>query len=111
MVGAEVKEGESERATLDDKVRRILRKAIEFGFFDQPQTDTDIPSYSQEGRQVALDEARGSMVLLKNSGDLLPLNESKLKTIAVIGPDAYRAVPGGRGSSETKSFNTISCLE
>jgi beta-glucosidase len=85
--------------------------AIEFGFFDQPQTDTDIPSYSQEGRQVALEEARGGMVLLKNSGNLLPLNESKLKTIAVIGPDAYPAVPGGGGSSETKPFNAVSYLE
>src|ERR1700693_4324759 len=106
-----LKDGKVSEATLDDKVRRILRKAIEFGFFDQPQTDTDIPSYSQEGRQGALEEARGSMVLLKNSGNLLPLNESKLKTIAVIGPDAYPAVPGGGGSSETKSFNAVSYLE
>src|ERR1700680_1315366 len=106
-----LKEGKISEATLDDKVRRILRKAIEFGFFDQPQTDTDIPSYSQEGRQVALEEARGSMVLLKNSGNVLPLNESKLKTIAVIVPDAYPAVPGGGGSSETKPFNAVSYLE
>src|SRR5580704_2694900 len=106
-----IKEGKIAEATIDDKVRRILRKAIEFGFFDQPQTDTDIPSYSQEGRQVALEEARGSMVLLKNSGNVLPLNESKLKTIAVIGPDDYPAVPGGGGSSETKPFNAVSYLE
>jgi beta-glucosidase len=106
-----LKQGKVSQATLDDKVRRILRKAIEFGFFDQPQTDTDIPSYSQEGRQVALEEARGSMVLLKNSGNLLPLNESKLRTIAVIGPDAYPAVPGGGGSSEAKPFNAVSYLE
>jgi beta-glucosidase len=98
-------------ATLDDKVRRILRKAIEFGFFDRPQTDTGIPSYSQEGRQVALEEARGSMVLLKNSGNLLPLDETKVKTIAVIGPDAYPAVIGGGGSAETKPFNAVSYLE
>jgi len=106
-----IKEGRVLVATLDDKVRRILRKAIEFGFFDQPQTDTDIPSYSQEGRQVALEEARGGMVLLKNSGNLLPLDESKLKTVAVIGPDAFPAVPGGGGSAETKPFNAVSYLE
>ncbi len=98
-------------AILDDKVKRILRKAIEFGFLDQPQTDTGIPSYSQEGRQVALEMARGSMVLLKNSGNLLPLDETKLKTIAVIGPDAYPAVIGGGGSAETKPFNAVSYLE
>jgi len=106
-----VKEGKVSVATIDDKVRRILRKAIEFGFFDKTQTDTDIPLYSQEGRQVALEVAREGTVLLKNSGSLLPLDKTKLKTIAVIGPDAYPAVVGGGGSSETKSFNSVSYLE
>ncbi|MGA9978430.1 MAG: glycoside hydrolase family 3 C-terminal domain-containing protein, partial [Candidatus Sulfotelmatobacter sp.] len=106
-----IKAGKIAEATIDDKVRRILRKAIEFGFFDRPQTDTGIPSYSQEGRQVALEEARGSMVLLKNTGNLLPLDENKLKTIAVIGPDAYPAVVSGGGSAETKPFNAVSYLE
>lgn len=106
-----LKEGKIQVATLDDKVRRILRKAMEFGFFDQPQTDTDIPTYSQEGRKVALEMARGGIVLLKNSGKLLPLDESKLKTIAVIGPDAYPAVISGGGSAETKPFNAVSYLE
>jgi beta-glucosidase len=105
------KEGKIQVAMLDDKVKRILRKAIEFGFLDEPQTDTDIPTYSQEGRQVAVEMARGGMVLLKNSGNLLPLNENKLKTIAVIGPDAYPAVPSGGGSAETKPFNAVSYLE
>lgn len=106
-----LKEGKIPVATLDDKIRRILRKAIEFGFFDQPQTDTDIPTYSQEGRQVALELARGSMVLLKNEGNLLPLDESRVKTIAVIGPEAYPAVPSGGGSAESKPFNAVSFLE
>jgi beta-glucosidase len=106
-----LKEGKISDATIDDKVRRILRKAIEFGFFDRAQTEIDIPTYSQEGRQAALEVARGSMVLLKNSGNLLPFDENKLKTIAVIGPDAYPAVVSGGGSAETKPFNAVSYLE
>jgi beta-glucosidase len=106
-----LKENKVSVATIDDKVRRILRKAIEFGFLDQAQTDIGIPAYSQEGRQVALELAQGSMVLLKNTGNLLPLDESKLKTIAVIGPDAYPAVISGGGSAETKPFNAVSYLE
>jgi beta-glucosidase len=106
-----LKENKISVATIDDKVRRILRKAIEFGFLDQAQTDLGIPTYSQEGRQVALEMARGSMVLLKNAGNLLPLDENKLKTIAVIGPDAYPAVISGGGSAETKPFNAVSYLE
>jgi len=106
-----LKDGRISIETIDDKVRRILRKAIEFGFFDGQQADTGIPFYRQEGRQVALEEARGGMVLLKNAGNLLPLDESKLKTVAVIGPDAYPAVISGAGSAETKPFNAVSYLE
>src|SRR6185369_11832056 len=80
-----LQDGRLKTATLDEKVRRILRTAIEFGFFDQPQEDLNIPTLSQEGRQVALEESRSGMVLLKNSTHLLPLNPDKMRTIAVIG--------------------------
>jgi beta-glucosidase len=106
-----IKEGKVSTATIDDKVRRILRQAVEFGFLDRPQTDTDIPLLNPRGRQVALEEAREGMVLLKNEGNILPLDRSKAKTIAVIGSDAYPAVIGGGGSSLTKPFNAVSYLE
>ena len=106
-----VKGGRVLESVLDDKVRRILRKAIQFGFLDRPQTDTSVPLYSQEGRQSALDVARESMVLLKNSNNLLPLDKKKLKTIVVVGLHAYPAVVGGGGSSETKPFHSVSFLE
>ena len=93
-----IKEGKVSEATIDDKARRILRKAIEYGFLDRPQTDTSIPVYSQEGREVALQTAREGMVLLKNEGNLLPLDKMKLKTMAVVGPNAFPSVPGGGGS-------------
>ena len=106
---AAVNEGKVSVATIDEKVRRILRTAMEFGFFDSPQTDASIPAYSQPGRALTLQEARESMVLLKNSANLLPLD--KAKTVAVIGPNSYPAVPGGGGSSQTKPFVSISFLE
>lgn len=106
-----IQRGEVTIATIDDKIRRILRKSIEFGFYDSKQTDVSIPSYSQEGREIALEEARSGIVLLKNENSLLPLDRTKFKTIAVIGPDAYPAVPGGGGSSQTKPFHSVSYLE
>ena len=106
-----IKSGAVTQATIDDKVRRILRKAFEFGFFDRDQTDSSIPLYSSDGRQLALEEARDGMVLLKNENHLLPLDRKKIKTIAVLGPNAYPAVVGGGGSSQTKPFNAISFLE
>src|ERR1700722_6287556 len=92
---AAIERGKVSVAVIDDKVRRILRKAIEFGFFDRGQADLAIPLYSQRGREVALEEARSGMVLLKNENGILPLNKKKLKTIAVLGPEAYPAVIGG----------------
>jgi len=98
-------------ATIDDKVRRILRTAIQFGWLDRDQTDSSIPLFNPEGREVALEAARDGMVLLKNEGNLLPLNRGQVKSIAVIGPDAYPAQPGGGGSAEAKPFVAISYLE
>lgn len=106
-----IKSGAITEATIDDKVRRILRKAVEFGFFDRDQTDDSIPLYNQDGRSHALKEARDGMVLLKNENHFLPLDRKKLKTIAVLGPNAYPPVVGGGGSSLTTPFNAVSFLE
>jgi beta-glucosidase len=106
-----LKEGRLNMATLDDKVRRILRKAVQFGFLDRPQTDARRPAYSQNGRQVSLETARAGTVLLKNDNHLLPLDRKKTRSILVIGPHAYPAVPGGGGSSETRPFRAISLLQ
>lgn len=106
-----VRKGSVSVEIIDDKDRRILGKVIEFGFLDRPQPDLSVPLYSQEGREAALEAARDSMVLLKNSGGVLPLDRTKLKTVAVFGADAYPAIVGGGGSSVTKPFNTVSYLE
>jgi beta-glucosidase len=106
-----IERGQVSLATIDDKVRRILRKAIQFGFYDREQMDGSIPLYNQEGRALALEEARGSMVLLKNVNHVLPLDKTKIRTIAVIGPNAYPAVPGGGGSSQVQPFASVSFLE
>ncbi len=105
-----IKAGTVTVATIDDKLRRLFRTALRFGFLDRPQADPGRPLYSQEGRQVALDEARGSMVLLRNQGGLLPLDRAKVRTIAVIGPDAWPAVTGGGGSSEATPYRATSLL-
>jgi beta-glucosidase len=64
-------------ATIDDKVRRILRLAVRFGWIDHEQTDLSIPRDNQEGDQVALQAAREGMVLLKNERNLLPLSRER----------------------------------
>ena len=105
-----VQSGKVSQATIDDKVRRIFRTAIRFGFLDRDQTDPSIPLYTQTGRQVALDEARESITLLKNEGNLLPLNANNIRTLAVIGPDAWPTVAGAGGSSHVTPFADVSIM-
>ncbi len=107
---AAIRDGKLSESVIDEKVRRILRTAMEFGFFDRTQTDAKIPRPNPEGQQVALQAALGGMVLLKNDG-VLPFAKSKIKNIAVIGPTADPAVTGGGGSSKVKPFTSVSFLE
>jgi beta-glucosidase len=106
-----IKAGTVREATIDDKVRRILRIAIQFGWLDHDQTDPAIPLLNPAGKQTTLEAARAGMVLLKNDGNLLPLEKGRIKSLAVIGPDAYPAQPAGGGSADAKSFTPVSFLE
>ncbi len=106
-----IKAGTVSTATIDDKVRRILRTAIEFGWLDHEQIDLSTPLLNVAGKQVTLEAARSGMVLLKNDGNVLPLDKGSIKSIAVIGPDAYPAIPAGGGSAEAVPFTPVSFLE
>jgi beta-glucosidase len=105
-----VKNGLIKESTIDDKVIRLLRAELRYGFTNRPQFDPTDSIYSVADRAVALDGARESLTLLKNEGGVLPLNPAKVKTIAIIGPSAYPAVTGGGGSSEVQAFDTVSIL-
>lgn len=105
-----IKAGTVKESTIDDKVLRILRTALRYGFTDRPQFDPSNSIYSVADRAVALQGARESLTLLKNTSNLLPLDAAKVKTIAVIGPDAWPAVTGGGGSSQAQAFEPVSIL-
>ena len=94
----EVTAGKISVATLDDNVGSILRTMFVSGVFDRARTVTgEIDTVAQ--RAVARHGAAESIVLLKNDGNLLPLDSSKIKSLAVIGPSAEVARTGGGGSS------------
>jgi beta-glucosidase len=95
-------------SVLDEKCRRILRTAMQFGWLDRDQTDSSIPLNNPGADKVTLDESLESITLLKNEGGLLPLDLKRVKTIAVIGPESTVAVVGGGGSSQTTPFKADS---
>ena len=105
-----IQQGQVSETTIDDKVRRLLRVAVQYGWLDRTQQDVLIPRYNQEGRMAALQGAKEAMVLLKNDGSLLPLDETKIRTVALIGPRAYPATPAGGGSAAVETYTSVSYL-
>lgn len=86
-----VKAGKVKEEQIDAAVRRILRAKFMAGLFDKPYPDPERLSevvHRPEHVALALEVAQESAVLLKNDSALLPLDASKLKSIAVIGPNA-----------------------
>lgn len=103
--------GSVSQATLDDKVRRLLRLAVCFGWLDHEQKDATIPEDDPATAEVALEVARAGIVLLKNERGYLPLERPRVSRIALLGPYAHPAVFGGGGSSYTPPHRAISLLE
>jgi len=93
-----IRDGRVKEATIDEKVRHILTTAARFGWLDREQTDPSLSKYNEENHLVVLEGAREGTVLLKNEGSLLPLEKEKIKSILVVGPDAWPAQPVAGGA-------------
>ena len=102
LAGA-VRSGRIAEATIDRAVRGVLRVKFECGLFENPYADlerVDRITNRPEHRALALRAAHEAMVLLKNDAHVLPFDAGRIKTLAVIGPNAadihlggYSAVP------------------
>jgi beta-glucosidase len=93
-----VRDGKVSEATLNQAVARNLRAKFLLGLFENPYVDperTARVTNSAAHRALAAEAARRSITLLKNEGNVLPLDRTKLRTLAVIGPNADRAHLGG----------------
>ena len=97
-----VKDGQVPESVIDEKVRRILTAMISVGYFDHPNGGSiNTPSHQTLARKIA-DE---SIVLLKNKREILPLDASDLRSVAVIGPNAdVKQGPGGGSSAVYPPF-------
>ena len=85
-----VKEGRISEEVIDKAVSNVLRVKFEMGLFDNPYRNLDGKAIVRTPEHVALSRriADESIVLLKNEGNLLPLNKENLRSVAVIGPNA-----------------------
>ncbi|HYG34052.1 MAG TPA: glycoside hydrolase family 3 N-terminal domain-containing protein [Clostridia bacterium] len=91
-------EGVLKERQLEELIAPMLYWKFKLGLFDDPYVD---PAEAErvvgcdEHRQLALQAARETITLLKNENNLAPLDPAKLKTLAVIGPNANRMLLGG----------------
>ncbi len=86
-----VDDGRISMNRIDESVRRILTAKFLLGLFDAESADTSVLSsevFSPAHKELALDMARKSIVLLKNMERTLPLDTRRYKRILVTGPDA-----------------------
>ncbi len=94
----QVKQGTVSEAMVNRAVARVLATKFRLGLFDNPYVDPEYAektTNSAEHRALALKTAQKAVILLKNDKNLLPLDLTKLKTIAVIGPNADGVHLGG----------------
>jgi beta-glucosidase len=106
----QVKQGKVAEATIDRAVANHLREKFLAGLFDDPYVD---PAYaekitnSEEHQKLSLQAARETLILLKNQNNLLPLDATKYKHIAVIGPNAADVHLGGYSDRSGRGISIL----
>ena len=106
-----VKSGRMAESMIDRSVARMLRAKFLAGLFETPYVDPDRAervTNTPEHQALALEAARKSIVLLKNQGAVLPLDRSRVKTLAVIGPNAKGVHLGGYSRDPGRGVDVLS---
>lgn len=86
-----IRNGSLPMKVIDERVKEVLRVKFWLGLFDHPYIDVataDTIVHNAEARQLALQAAHESIVLLKNENGILPLSKNRINTLAIIGPNA-----------------------
>ncbi|MDR3709907.1 MAG: glycoside hydrolase family 3 C-terminal domain-containing protein [Capsulimonadaceae bacterium] len=111
-VAAAIADGKITQAQVDENVHRVLRAILRARLLDGPP---HVPDHtvinSQAHRNVAFKAACRGIVLLKNEGNLLPLDSSKIHSIAVIGPAATNMQFGAAGSPGLTPVSSVEPLD
>jgi len=105
-----VKEGQVSEGAIDRAVARNLRAKFLLGLFENPYVDVERTvrvTNSAEHRALAAEAARRSITLLKNENNVLPLNASALRSIAVIGPNAAHVHLGGYSDDPMRGVSVL----
>jgi Beta-glucosidase-related glycosidases len=106
----QVKQGTVSEKDIDRAAGNILRAKFLTGLFDDPYVDPEMAEQitnSAEHQKLALKAAHEAIILLKNQDHLLPLEKTKYKKIAVIGPNAADVHLGGYSNKPGRSVSIL----
>jgi len=104
----DLRKGEYPMSLLDDKVRRNLRVMFATHVFDTRKPGAlNTPAHQATAQRIAEE----GIVLLKNDGNALPLDISKIKSVAVIGENAVRTNANGFFGAGVKTMHEITTLQ
>jgi beta-glucosidase len=110
LLADQVENGQLDVTWLDDAARRMLRLVLRTTDHDD-RRDYRSTVNSPEHQQLAREYCEQAIVLLKNDNNSLPLETDKLRTLAVLGPNAETTFHSGGGSSCAKPPYVVSVLE
>lgn len=103
-----VKEGKITEEDINTNVRHILGVKFRMGLFEKPYVDEDLAEKLCDAlrfRNLALEAARPSIVVLKNEKNILPL--SAIRKLAVVGPNANVTQLGGYSAKGVKGVSSL----
>jgi len=106
----QVRGGKVAESSVNRAVARVLHAKFLTGLFEDPYVDPDRAekvTNTPEHQQLALQAARKAIILLKNQNHLLPLDRSKYKRIAVIGPNAADVHLGGYSDRPGRGISVL----
>jgi beta-glucosidase len=106
----QIKDGLVSEATLDKAVASILKVKFLLGLFEDPYVNPDEAekvSETKESSRLALRAAHEAITLLKNENNLLPLDRNKIRSIAVIGPNAGYVELGEYSGGPTRKISIL----
>ncbi|MBP7509408.1 MAG: glycoside hydrolase family 3 protein, partial [Prolixibacteraceae bacterium] len=106
-----IESGNLDVEVINDKIRRILGVYKRFGLLKNANIAQGYNVDLNYSKSVALEAARGGIVLLKNENGFLPVNKQNIKSVAIIGPNANPAITGGGGSSFVNPLHAMSMPE
>ncbi len=109
-LGAAIESGELSEADVDRSVERVVATLLRFAAVFEQQPSPDVIGCA-EHRALARDVSAASTVLLRNEGELLPLDASSVDRIAVLGRLAAVRNLGDGGSSDVRSSHVVTPLD